>query len=230
MPPTNCGYYSYWSGVPARAFEAYIRERRAVAAFPTNDGLTCIVVGWPHDEFTAFRADIEGNYLKTIALAPALAERVQGGKREERFAGTADLPYLFRKPYGPGWALVGDAGYHKDPTTAAGISDAFRDAELLVEALDAGFAGRQPLEQALAAYERRRNEAALPHYEFTHQLASYEPPPPELQQLLQALQGNQEQIDRFVGLVANCTPFAAFFAPENVASILAGAEAAAAVG
>jgi len=140
-----------------------------------------------------------------------------------REIGTADLPYFFRRPYGPGWALVGDAGYHKDPSTAQGISDAFRDAELAADAIDAGLAGSQPMETALAAYESRRNDAAMPMYEFTHHLASYEPPPPEMQQLFHALVGNQEQTNRFLGLIAGTTPFAEFFAPENVGAILAGA-------
>src|SRR5829696_6528476 len=100
-------------------------------AFPTNDNLACVYVAWPKQEFRAFRSDVEGNYLKTVELVPELAELVRAGEREERFAGTAVLPNFFCKPYGPGWALVGDAGYHKDPVTAQGITEAFRDAELL---------------------------------------------------------------------------------------------------
>jgi flavin-dependent dehydrogenase len=65
--------------------------------------------------------------MQVLGLAPPLAERVRAGRREECFYGTADLPNFFRKPYGPGWALVGDAGCHKDPFLALGICDAFRD-------------------------------------------------------------------------------------------------------
>ena len=83
---------------------------------PTHDGLTLIIVGCPHAEFDTNRKDIEGHYLRAIELAPALAERLRGAKRVARFAGAA-VPNLFRKPYGPGWALVGDAGYNKDPIT-----------------------------------------------------------------------------------------------------------------
>ncbi|MDQ4098924.1 MAG: NAD(P)/FAD-dependent oxidoreductase, partial [Chloroflexota bacterium] len=93
---------------------------------------------------------------------------------------SGDLPNFFRKPYGPGWALVGDAGYHRDPIPARGISDAFRDAELLAEAIDAGFSGRRPLEDALADYEQRRNEAARPTYEETLAVAEFRPFPPEV--------------------------------------------------
>ena len=66
--------------------------------------------------------------MKTLELSPSVAERVRGAKREERFYG-GSVPNFFRKPYGPGWGLIGDAGYNKDPITAQGMSDAFRDAE-----------------------------------------------------------------------------------------------------
>lgn len=221
QPALACNYYTYWSGIPMEGVELYSRDHRLMYGFPTNDGLVCIGLEWPYAQFQAFRADIEGNYFKTLELAPSLAERVRGGKREARFVGTADLPHFFRKPYGSGWALVGDAGYHKDPNTAQGITDAFRDAELLVEALDAGFTERRSLDEALADYERRRNETVMPIYELTYQLASLEPLPPEMQQLFAALQGNQEQTNRFFGAIAGTTSIPEFFSPENIQRIMA---------
>src|SRR6185436_10992988 len=114
-PPLLAAYYSYFSDLPMDGrFETYIRPSRGCAAAPTNDGLTLVIAGWPPAEFEANKKDIEGNYLKTIGLAPAFAERLQRARREARFAG-ASVPNFFRKPYGPGWALVGDAGYNKDP-------------------------------------------------------------------------------------------------------------------
>ncbi len=89
-----------------------------------------------------------------------------------------DVPNFLRRPYGPGWALVGDAGCHKDTYLALGVCDAFRDAELLVDAIDAGLSGGRDLDAALAAYERRRNEATLPDYRQNMQLARFAPPPP----------------------------------------------------
>ena len=72
------------------------------------------------------------NYIfKSLDLIPDFASRVCAGRREERFYGCSDLPNFYRKPYGNGWALVGDAGVHKDPFLALGICDAFRDAEFL---------------------------------------------------------------------------------------------------
>jgi flavin-dependent dehydrogenase len=121
-----------------------------VFAFPTNDGLCGLFVAWSFAELATVRADIERQLRAAIDEVPDLAERVRAGRREERLYGMSDLPNFLRKPYGPGWALVGDAGCHKDPYLALGICDAFRDADLLVEAVDEGLSGRQPLEQALA--------------------------------------------------------------------------------
>lgn len=192
----------------------------------TRPGEALVIVYWPVSEFHAVRADVEGNFLRALELAPPVAERVRGGTRSEPLRGSGDLPFYFRRPFGDGWALVGDAGYHKDPLTAEGITDAFRDAQLLADAIDRGFAGTQPLAEALAEYERRRNEQALPIYELTHELAGLEPPPPEMRQLFAALRDNEEEAGRFFGTIAGTVPVAEFFAPENLARIVGSAPAA----
>jgi flavin-dependent dehydrogenase len=222
-PPLLAGYYSYFSGLPMEGrFETYIRPQRGYAAMPTNDGLTAVIAGWPYAEFAANKDDIEGNFLRTIDLAPEFAERLRRAKREARFAGAA-VPGYFRKPYGPGWALVGDAGYNKDFITAQGILDAFRDAELCVNALHEAFTGTSPFEVAMDHYRRTRDELVGPMYEFTCQLASLQPPPPETQQLFAAVAGNGRAMDEFARMNAGALSPAEFFAPENVATILAEA-------
>ncbi|HEY7268255.1 MAG TPA: NAD(P)/FAD-dependent oxidoreductase, partial [Dehalococcoidia bacterium] len=223
-PALGCGYYSYWSGVPIDRPYLFFRDKMWIA-FPTNDGLTCVGMEWPNAMFHEFRSDIEGNFYRSMETAPNFLEMMRAGKREERFSGTSDLANFYRRPYGPGWALVGDAGYHKDPITGQGITDAFRDAELLADALDAGWSEREPLEQALAAYEQKRNQATMPMYEFTMQQLTFEPPPPEMMQLIGALAGNQEDTDRFFGLVAGTVPIPEFFSEENVGRIMAKAAA-----
>jgi 2-polyprenyl-6-methoxyphenol hydroxylase-like FAD-dependent oxidoreductase len=97
---------------------------------------------------------------------------------------------------------AGDAGHYRDPLTAQGISDAFRDAQLLSEAIDAGLAGRQPLGGALAGYQDQRDEAAAAMYELTCQRASLEPPTPQMTRLITALHGNQHDTDQFIGVIA----------------------------
>jgi 2-polyprenyl-6-methoxyphenol hydroxylase-like FAD-dependent oxidoreductase len=225
VPPLTCGYYSYFSGVPLDGPMGFARDYRFMVAFPTNDDLTCVAAQWTKEEFHRFRADIEGNFFATFDThAPAFAERVRAGKREARFVGYGELDNFVRKPYGPGWALVGDAGYHQDPNTGQGITNAFRDADLLACAIDAGLSGARPLDAALAEYEQRRNEAGMPYYDFTMKLASLQPPPPDMQQLFGALHGNQPDTDRFLGLIAQVTPVQEFFAEENIGRIMARAQ------
>lgn len=215
-------YYAYWSGVPVDGFELFIRPERAIAALPTHDGQTLVLVAWPVSEFDSFRADVEANFLKTVEMAPSLAERLWGGRRESRFHCSGDLPGLFRRPYGPGWALVGDAGYTTDPCTAQGISNAFRDAERLSEALDRAFSG-DAYDVALAGYQRARDDDVMPMYELTFKFATLEPPPPEMQQLLGASAGNREAMDAFAQMFAGVLPVAQFFAPERVQAVFAAA-------
>ncbi|HSD23813.1 MAG TPA: NAD(P)/FAD-dependent oxidoreductase [Solirubrobacterales bacterium] len=221
-------YYAYWSGLPVGGFETTIRaeNRRGWAALPTHDDLTCVPFGWPREEFQANRKDIEGNFLKAVALAPEFAELVRGAKRESKFIGSAELPGYFRKPFGPGWALVGDAGYHKNPITAMGINDAFRDAELLSTGLHQALAGERDYEEAMGAYQRARDEEAIPVYEFTDEFATMEPPPQEMQQLLGAIHGDQDEMDAFISVQASTMPAPEFFAPANVGRIMSGAAAA----
>jgi 2-polyprenyl-6-methoxyphenol hydroxylase-like FAD-dependent oxidoreductase len=118
---------------------------------------------------------------------------------------------------------VGDAGYTKDPLTAQGIADAFIDGENLTEALDAGFSERRPLDEALAEYHAARDERVTPLYHFTTQLATLEPPPPEIQQLFGALHGNQEATNQFYSALTGSLPLPKFMDPENLGRIMAGA-------
>ena len=220
-PSLTCCYYSYWSGVPVDGLEFYSRGSRVMFAFQTNGGLTSVVTFWPNKEFHEYRADIEGNYMKTIGLVPALAERVRSGQREERFMGSAEVTNFFRKPFGPGWALVGDAGYQKDPITAQGITDAFKHAELLAGAIDEGMSGRKPLDEAMVGYEQERNESVAPIYDFTCGfLGTLVQPPAEIQQLFGALSQNQEETNRFFGTLAGTVPIPEFFSPENMQRII----------
>ena len=222
-PPLLAAYYTYWSGLPMDGrFETYIRPWRGIGVMPTHDDLTLIIAGWPYAEFEANKKDIEGNYLQTLALAPAFADRLRGAKREARFVGAA-VPNYFRKPYGPGWALVGDAAYNKDFITAQGILDAFLDAELCAAALDESFSGTRPFENAMEEYQRRRDARVKAMYDFTCQLATLAPAPPELQQLFAAIHGNKAAMDGFAQMNAGTISPAEFFAPANVDAIKAAA-------
>ena len=129
------------------------------------------------NEFAEVRRDIERAFMETIDLVPDFGARVRAGLRAERFYGASDLPNFYRKPHGPGWALVGDAGLHKDPYLALGICDALRDAELLTGAIGRGLSTACPMDEALADYESRRHEASAADYEENLAMVRFMPPP-----------------------------------------------------
>lgn len=219
-PPRSMACYAYWEGVPIGGGAIYGRPRRAVGAWPTNDGLLLTYVAWPIDEFTAFRADVPGNLQATLDQAGDLGERVRAGRRVERIRLTPDLPNRFRRPYGPGWALVGDAGLVLDPITGQGIGDAFRDAELLADAVEAGLGGQRPIEDALRAYQRVRDRRTRAMYDFTLDLASLRPLAPAARVLFESLVGNQAEIDRFLGVLTGAVPMREYLRPGNLAHLV----------
>jgi 2-polyprenyl-6-methoxyphenol hydroxylase-like FAD-dependent oxidoreductase len=223
-PMLENAFFTFWSDLPVDSFVTTLRGDRAFAAIPTNDDLTLVLVGFPIRDAAEFKTDVEANYLQALEREPQFAERVRHARREARFAG-GGVPNFFRKPYGPGWVLVGDAGYTRDPVTAQGISDAFRDAELCAAALHEAFDGRRSFEDAMSDYQDTRDRRARPIYEFTTQLATLDPPPPEMQQLLAASQHNQAAMDAFVSVIAGTMSPLDFLHPDHVASILNGAAA-----
>jgi 2-polyprenyl-6-methoxyphenol hydroxylase-like FAD-dependent oxidoreductase len=207
--PLGVGYYGYYADLPTVGLRYYIRESRAFGLIPTHDGLTLVFAAWPHGELKRNRGDVERHFARTLALDPEVAELVGGARREGRLRGGAVANYL-RKPFGPGWALVGDAAYNKDPCTAFGISDAFADAERCASGLDAALDGTQPFEDAMAGWQRDRDAHVLPAYELTCQLATLDPPPPAMADLLAAAHGNPEAERSFVSMMAGTLPVGAF--------------------
>jgi 2-polyprenyl-6-methoxyphenol hydroxylase-like FAD-dependent oxidoreductase len=150
-----------------------------IFSFKTENDLFAIFVGAPMEEFEMFRRDIEPAFMRSLDLIPDFSARVRAGHREERFYGCSDLPNFYRKPFGSGWALVGDAGLHKDPFLALGICDGLRDAEFLADAIREGLGGSRPLTDAMADFERRRNEASAQDYQENIISARFTPLPPQ---------------------------------------------------
>ena len=208
--PIQSSYYTYWQDLPVDGFLVCSRPPRGWGAIPTHDGLTLLVIGWPIAEFEANKRDVEAAYLKSLDLVPEFAERVRGAKRQAPYRGAA-VPGYFRKPYGPGWTLVGDAGYNKDPITAFGITDAFRDAELCATALTDWLQGRRGFDESLADYHRHRDADTLAMYDLTCGFATLQPAPPETQQLLGAAAATQWGQTQFVSMMAGTLPVTSFF-------------------
>jgi len=219
-PVLSFASYSYWAGVPVSDGELYQRPGRAVAVFPTNDGLTMIYAAAPITGFASARADLEGHYLRTLDLCGDLGERVREGSRAERLRTAPDQPNTFRCPHGPGWALVGDAGVVMDSVSAQGMTNALRDASSLSTALVAGLGGSLPLAAALRGHQRRRDRVVRGMYEFTVGLAAFRPARPGQRRFLAAVAADQRETDRFLGAFAGIIPPDRYFTLSTAVRVL----------
>jgi 2-polyprenyl-6-methoxyphenol hydroxylase-like FAD-dependent oxidoreductase len=209
--------WGYFAGLPIDDMEFYARPGRMVYAWRTNDDLTIAGICFPFADFRAALADRGTTmHAELDALAPGFGERVRAANRVSRWR-TGCATSFCRAPVGKGWCLLGDAGLTMDPITAAGITNAFRDAELLADAVDEGVVG--DLDTALATFEERRNAVSLPLYMFTSQMAMLEPPTQEVIDLFVGLARSQEDADAYFGVFAQTMPVAEFFAPENLQRI-----------
>jgi len=169
--------YAYYAGGPWAGIEFFVAARSLAGVFPTHDGQACIWICNPSADAkavrrrTGSRAEAFGELLERSA--PQLAERLRHARRTSPVSGMLRMPNQLRQAFGPGWALVGDAGYHRDAVTGYGISDAFRDAEFLAVALDQALGGDTGETTALALYQRQRDQALREIFEITCRLAAY---------------------------------------------------------
>jgi 2-polyprenyl-6-methoxyphenol hydroxylase-like FAD-dependent oxidoreductase len=219
-PVLSAGYYAYWEGLQLNRAELYERHRRSIGIWPTNDGLAVTYIVLPIADFRDFRADVDGNIFKTFDLVDQLGERFRAVRRVGRFSGSANLPNRFRRPHGCGWALVGDAGLVMDPITGQGIGHAFRDAELLADAIEAGLGGGRKIEQTMDAYEKERNRQSLPMYRLTIEQAAMRRRRPEADVLYELLSDNQAEIDNYFGLLTGAVSVKEYMSPMHLVPLL----------
>ncbi len=214
-PSLTCGFYAYWSGLPVDGVEFYLRQGRDILVFPTHDGLTCLWVGRANGDWSAYRADIEATYL--ASLDPALRARVQCARRESTFKGTHRLPNFYRDCAGPGWALVGDAAYHRDPLTGMGIGDAFLGAELLADAVQRGL--NDDLDGALAAYQETLRDRTAAVFEYTLMSAALKDPEPQAA-LYRAIAAQPDTIQRLMNVLGGSASFRSLFNVRTMGALL----------
>jgi flavin-dependent dehydrogenase len=171
--------YGYWSGLDVDGYHWHWGAAAAAGAIPTNGGEVLAFASVSARRFAEeVRSDVPRGYLRLLEeAAPDLAERLSGARLVGALHGFPGHPGYLRRPWGPGWALVGDAAYFKDPITAHGISDALRDAELLARAVERGG------DDAMAGYEVSRDALSTRLFEVTDRIASAEWDPTELRAL-----------------------------------------------
>ena len=224
VPTILCYYFSYWSGFKGEDFELYDRseQKRIIFGFKTEDNLFAVFVGLPIAELSDTRRDVEGSFMRAVDVVPDFAERIRAGRREERFCGASDLPNAYRKPYGPGWALVGDAGLHKDPYLALGMCDALRDTEFLAEAITQGMTGQHPIHEALAGYETRRNEASASDYQENIARAQFKKFSPQFMAVRAAVRHRPDEARNMIKAVMGMTDPDRFLGSDNLGRLLGG--------
>jgi flavin-dependent dehydrogenase len=168
--------YHYVDGLDADGFEFHLAPAALTGVFPTHDGRSCVWVCAPVDDLQPV---LTGGAEKPQRLrdliagtAPDLGRRL-AGCRTSGVRGATALPTVVRRPVGPGWALVGDAGYHRDPITGHGITDAFRDAELLADACHDAWSGRHSESEAANRYDATRTLALREIFAITRELTAF---------------------------------------------------------
>jgi flavin-dependent dehydrogenase len=175
IPPVTCGYFSYWADFEGDTAEVYFGDDRAHIIFPTNDERMVVIALWPPERFSEIRKDAETSYTNAVRTAPLLADRAKSAQQVERLQG-GTVPNFLKQAWGPGWALIGDAGYHKDPTPADGISDAFFSVDLLVHAVVDVLSGNRAEDEAFNDFQTKRNEKSLPRLELCIKISSFVEP------------------------------------------------------
>lgn len=199
--PITAGYYNYFPDTGVTNTRLYFHDDFVSVMFPTNDGLTLAAVAWRRELFPELRKDIAANFYKALEELGEPAAGVRASSPAERWVGTADIPNYIRKATGPGWALVGDAAYHKDPTNADGITDAFRAAELLAEAIGKVLRDETDKTTALDGYESAHDAAALKYFDPAVNAARFDLTAEErFQAFIEARMHNEAEVAEVLGL------------------------------
>jgi flavin-dependent dehydrogenase len=213
----TCVYYAFFEGLDCRELEQYARAGAGLSLIPTNDSITVAAFMAPLSRFREIKSNPRVAFEAVAAHWQEVAARVATARLQGRFVGIANIPNYFRKPFGPGWALVGDAGHCRDPITGNGISDAFRQAEILVASLHASWSGHDDTNTILSRYENNRNEEEMPSYEWTLRVAQLRPLGNKLSNLLSSIKNDSRLVSLFLGLNAGTVAMQTFFADPELA-------------
>jgi 2-polyprenyl-6-methoxyphenol hydroxylase-like FAD-dependent oxidoreductase len=170
----NALYWSYFEATPVFTTDPrydwgaciHVERQEARAVFQTDSGLLLMAGGGRRSVVEGWRQDPAAALWKHLAAGTLTAPLLEGTRMVAKPMGQLSLHFFMKRAVGPGWALVGDSGLHMDPTPGLGITDAFRDALALAEAIIAGG------EQAMLLYWRRRDADSLGLYHFAGDMGS----------------------------------------------------------
>lgn len=219
-PVAGFSYWNYFQGLDWEMTQHKTGKRRSwYGAWPTNEG-TMVAVILTNDQHDEFRKNPEENFLKVVeGIEPERGKELrEAGEPEGRLHRMRYADNFYRESSGHGWALVGDAGYHKDPITGWGMADAFLQAEGLASAVHAGLSGDVPLKEATDLFVAGRDEGTAAMYDYTTTVAQMELPP-YFRSIIKACSRSQEWTNRMLGVVAGVVDGGEVFEPENLSRL-----------
>jgi 2-polyprenyl-6-methoxyphenol hydroxylase-like FAD-dependent oxidoreductase len=193
--------YQYLDGLPNRGYRWFFAPGASGGIIPTNDGLACVFAAVPPAIHAEARKAGSASLGALVARhLPVMAEEIAPARNTGAPVTFPGALGHFRQSAGPGWALVGDAGYFRDPITAHGITDAFRDAELLADAVSGG---------RTDAYTGLRNALSAEFFDLTDRIAALDWTLDEVQELHVALNRAMKANQRWITRVDGTLPLAA---------------------
>lgn len=228
LPGRTCIFYAYYRNVeplaePSAVVYSCPDRQSGVLLFDADEGLTVVSVGIPAAQFEQARKDPEAALERTWRSVGELDQRLRNAERATPVMGQASVDSYYRHSYGPGWALVGDAGHYIDPITGQGINNALRSAELFGEAW-ARTRRRSSWLGAMAEYQRQRDAYTRPFYNMVAMGSQMEWLANSGLEIgpafFRAIARRPEVASRYIGIFSGATSIAAFFNPLNLASLL----------
>ncbi len=224
----SCLFYAYYHNVtpldePSSIVYLAEERRTAALAFDADDGLTVVSALLPAEQFDHLRKDPEGTLQSVWRSIPELARRCRHATRATPVMGQGPTDSFYRQSYGPGWALVGDAGHYIDPITGQGINNALRSAELFTEAW-IRTRRRTAWKRAMAGYQRQRDAETHPMYNLIRFSMRMQPAVNAgldfWTPLFQAIARNPDMTSQYIGIFNGATPVNGFFHPLNLARMM----------
>ena len=164
--PVYLGYFHGVQDLAQTTIEMFFQDERFGFCFPMRPDEHLLCVEARPAEFDEIRREPLAWLTATLRTLPGMEERMRTAEVDGRVVGIRSVDNCFRKPYGPGWALTGDAAYVKDPCTGYGVGDALLQGFLLGRALAAYLDGA-PWEETMASYQERRDAQMTPLYHQT---------------------------------------------------------------
>jgi 2-polyprenyl-6-methoxyphenol hydroxylase-like FAD-dependent oxidoreductase len=157
-----------------------------------------------------------------LRSSPEIGDLVDGASRVGPIRVATNWHGYLREAAGPGWALVGDAGHFKDPTPAQGISDAFRQACKLADAVEAGLGDAANIDVELGRWWQWRDRDAYEMYRLATDMGAASSPLLGVE-VMRDIAADDEAALKLLRVINHELQPSELFTPRRIAKAIAGA-------